>query len=233
MHFKPLHEIKWRELLLTECNHAPERVFLIITQVLLNELSPVKEDKSHYHSTRKRVKEFLKLLDKVPADQPAENTTWLDSDKIGDNLFLRCLCDEDRLTDRGDDKIVESIRSYKDEISEGDSKENNRIFLATDDKRLRARIKFSTWLVPVDVPDEFRFESEQDPLEKENRKLRKKLEEVKEPRLSIAFKKDSANRVFYRLNPYIGDVLPPERIIEKHPLIKESPTHRISPQEVL
>lgn len=57
MHFKPLHEIKWHEILAADCNHAPNRVFLIITQVLLNELNYLKDKKST-SDTRSQLKKL-------------------------------------------------------------------------------------------------------------------------------------------------------------------------------
>ena len=205
-------------------------MFLIITQVLLNELSPKKEDKvrdtpkSYRHSIRKRIKKFIDLLDKKFPDPPSGDTAWQDSDEISSKLFLRYFSHgsyEEQLLARGDDEIIKSIFPYQDRIDTGDGTQKERIFLALNDKPFKVRIKFTDCIKAIDIPDEYRLEGEQDPLEKENQALMKKLEEVKEPRLSVGFKKDRANHVFYRLTPYIGDVLSPEEVIKKHPLIKE------------
>ena len=226
MHFKPLNEIKWHEVLKDNRGYAPNHVFLVITQVLLNELSSKKEDKSHRHSIRKRIKKFLDLLEKKFPDPSSGDTAWQDSDEISSNLFLRHFFNitaptKDQLLARGDDEIIKSIFSYQDEIDTGDGTQKEKVFLALNDRPFRVRIKFASWIRPVDIPDEYHLESEQDHLEKENRALKKKLEEVKEPELFVGFKKDRANRAFYQLNPYIGDVLPPAKIIKKHLLIKE------------
>ena len=160
LHFRPVEEIRWTELL--NCS----RVEIILPRVTIRELD--KHKTTHILTkVRDRARRSLKKIeDKLNSDDRA----------LREDVFLRFLDSPQSIDyasiglnpDWADDILLASILIFKQENLD------YKVIFATDDTGARIKGRL-LGIETFELPGELRLPSEPDPLVEENRKLRERI----------------------------------------------------------
>lgn len=160
LHFRAIEEIRWTELL--DCGH----VKIILPRITIRELDKHKATHSS-NKVRDRARRNLKKFEEKlnSGDTSIRNDAEL--------TFLDILPSIDYASfglnpDWSDDVLLASTLYFKQENS------NYDVVLVTEDTGARIKAR-SLGITTFELPEEFRLQSEPDPLLEENRKLRERL----------------------------------------------------------
>ena len=169
LHFKRPDQIDWCALV------NSMRVELLAAPILLREL---EKQKVHNHSRklRQRAGEYIKWLAQFVRDpgraiRPDTSWNFLAVEPTLD--FPGC----NLSPTLADDQLIASVLCYKAENARS-------VYIATADIGLEIKLR-SRGLQPLLLPDDLRLPEEPDPLEQENRNLRRQLTERNTPLLAL------------------------------------------------
>ena len=170
LHFRAIEEIRWTELL--GCGH----VQIILPRITIRELDKHKATHSS-NKVRDRARRNLKKFE----EKLYSGETSIRND--AELTFLDALPSIDYASfglnpNWPDDVLLASTLYFKQENPKYD------VVLVTDDTGARIKAR-SLGITTFELPDDFRLQSEPDPLVEENRKLRERLIKLSDARPSL------------------------------------------------
>lgn len=198
LHFKPVEDIDWLGLLRTD------QVRIIVPRITTSELDKHKD--SHQNSKVKdRARRILQLLEGITAGERAILREGVEIERFRRRPTFD-LGDYDLDPSRNDDVMVAAALEFR--------KENPDVEIVLVSGDATARMTASDLgLQAISLPEEFRVRGEVDPIEAENRELRKQLARLQNvlPKLSLRFQNaEPGNRMLIQLAnlpTYPGDVI--------------------------
>lgn len=227
LHYKPVEDLSWPDLLETD------QVHILVPLVTIGELDKQK-DTSAQRKLRERARRILQRLEGWEETQPTELRAGVDI-QIHYRLPKLDFAEHDLDPSRNDNVLIATALDYKQQNPGVD------VVLVTQDTtpRIVARAR---GLSVAKLPDELKLPVEADPVEQENRELRKQLEKLQavSPKLSLRFQEEEAgNRMVIELDrppakpeKYVREKI--EQLREEYPAQWREPSplgHLIVPPE--
>ena len=193
LHYKAVEEVDWRDVLGTD------QVTLIVPRITTRELDKHKD----HHDSRKIRERARRRLQTI--ERWAEEGTTRLREGVEVQIYRRPpTCDFDALhldRNKADDVLIATIHQYREENP------GTAVLLVSQDTTARMTAR-DLGIQATGLPEELKLGKERDPVEEENRELRRQLDRMQNaaPKLLFGFAAEHAPESFLK----VGLAKPPE-----------------------